>query len=180
MTGEKRLMSLVELYLNEPDIHCIEFNKFKNQILKNDNGKIENIIADKENRKVIARLVWDKKKYVFNYDIVILEKINGEEVCKVRWDSSHGIRHANSPHFKIPDPTYTLFKIEHPILKLVIDSLSKQEQIKWKEQLCEELEVTFEVDKEIKKDIGILKNSKKLKKLIDSTKQKAFNVELIK
>ncbi|MCL5018674.1 MAG: hypothetical protein M1416_02840 [Candidatus Pacearchaeota archaeon] len=130
------LMQIVELYLNDSDINCKELDEFKEEILRENSGKREKIIFENEDLICKERVVWNKKNLFFDFEFIDINKKTGE--C-MRIDSAHGVKHVDDKEFKLVIPMFVLFKIEHPILKIILNSLSIENQRLWKEKLCREL-----------------------------------------
>jgi len=170
------LMKIVELYLNKPDVHCIEFNNYREEILNKNKGKVENTIKDDEDHKIIARLVWNKEKFVFNYDIITLDKKTNKPLLK--FDSAHNLRHADDEEFKMFHPSFTLYKIEHPMLKLIIDSMPQEKQNLWKEKLCQELFIAYEMWNKTLENQNIDVDNNVWRKELNSLMQKVFRGEV--
>jgi hypothetical protein len=97
----------------------------------------DKIIYETEKVKLMLRIGWDKNKFFFRYESVVIDKRSNKRVLGV--DEAHGNRHLHSGKFIIPNPTTLIEKLEHPILSLIIRSEPENRKKEWIRRLANEL-----------------------------------------
>lgn len=97
----------------------------------------DKIIYENDKVKFMLRMGWDKSKFFFLYESVVIDKQSGKRVIGV--DEAHGNRHIHSGKFIIPNPTTLIEKLEHPVLSLIVKSESESRKKEWIKKLANEL-----------------------------------------
>jgi len=136
MNLEELKVKFIDLIMKHPDKPCVNLDSIKEQILSQNSGKFR-VEREYGDLKQIIYVRWNKEKLLFKCSIVILQKKNGKWETSIRFDDSHGYRHGDMKNIKIP--MGTLFKIECPILNLIINSLPEDRAKLWKKKLFDEL-----------------------------------------
>ena len=104
------------------------------------------ITFENEKYKWIFKIGWDKSKFFFQYEHVVINKKSDEENKRIFGvDEAHGGgRHLHSGKFVIPNPETLIEKIEHPILSLIIKSETESRRSEWIRILANELKSSLE------------------------------------
>ncbi len=126
--------------INNPQNQTANFEELGKKAIKENKGSGEKIIFENEKYKLILKIKWDKNKFFFLYDSVVVDKrVDKKNKRVIGVDEAHGYRHLHSGNFVIPNPCTLIEKIEHPILSLIINSETESRKNEWIIKLANEL-----------------------------------------
>lgn len=132
--------SIIISAIGNPQNQTANFEDLRERAIKENNGSGEKIVFENEKTKLILKIKWDKDKFFFLYDSVVIDKrLDKKNKRVIGVDEAHGYRHLHSGNFVIPNPCTIIEKIEHPILSLIINSEEKERKNKWITKLADEL-----------------------------------------
>lgn len=103
------------------------------------------IIFENEKYKLIFKVGWDKSKFFFQYESVVINKKTGERILGVDEAKHRQYRHIHSGNFVIPNPESLMEKLEHPILSLIIKSETEDRRNEWVRRLSNDLKNSHEI-----------------------------------
>lgn len=128
--------------INNPQNQTANFEGLNGIATKKDRHfSKDKVIFENEKYKLIFKIGWDKSKFFFQYEHIVINKKSNEENKRVLGiDEAHGEgRHLHSGKFIIPNPETLIEKIEHPILSLIIKSETETRKREWIRRLADEL-----------------------------------------
>ena len=132
--------SIIISAIENPQNQTANFEGLREKAIKEDKGFGEKIVFENEKYKLILKIKWDKSKFFFLYESVVIDKRGDKKNKRVLGvDEAHGYRHLHSGSFVIPNPETLIEKIEHPVFSLIINSEEKERKIKWINKLANEL-----------------------------------------
>ena len=133
---ERIVISAIE----NPQDQTANFEELREKVLKENKGSGEKIVFENEKSKLILKIKWDKNKFFFLYNSVVIDKrLNKKNKRVIGVDEAHGYRHLHSGKFRIPNPMTLIEKLEHPILSLIIKSERGDRKKVWIKKLANEL-----------------------------------------
>lgn len=144
---EEIIMSAIE----NPQNQTANFEELREKAI-NENHYFSKykVIFENDKAKLMLKIGWDKNKFFFLYESVVIDKRTNERVLGV--DDAHGYRHLHSGEFITPNPTTLIEKLEHPLLSLIIKSETEERKKKWLIKLAKELKNS---QKNWRKNLGI-------------------------
>ena len=132
--------SIIISAIENPQNQTANFEELKEKAIKENKGKGEKIVFEDGKYKLILKIKWNKNKFFFLYDSVVIDKRSDKKDKRaIGVDEAHGYRHIHSGNFVIPNPCTLIEKIEHPILSLIINSEEEERKNKWVRKLANEL-----------------------------------------
>ena len=136
---ESWVISAVE----NPQNQIANFDELREKAISEDKYSNKKIVHENNKIRTIVKIKWDKNKFFFSYELVVLDKLSNEKNKRILGtDDAHfhnPHRHLHSGNFVIPNPETLLEKIEHPILSLIINSESEERKKEWIKKLANEL-----------------------------------------
>ena len=124
--------------INNPNVKTKDFEELKEKAtLENRYFEEDKVIFENEKYKLIFKIGWDKSKFFFLYESVVVDKITHKRVLGI--DEAHGYRHIHSGFFLIPNPETLIEKLEHQILSFIIKSETGDRRKEWIRRLANEL-----------------------------------------
>ena len=130
--------------IENPNLNTKDFDELREKTLKENHYFSKNKVIYENNKvKFMVSIGWDKSKFFFLYESVVIDKQTNKRVLGV--DEAHGYRHLHSDKFTSPNPETILSKIEHPILSLIIKSETNDRKKKWIERLANELKISQQI-----------------------------------
>ena len=132
--------SIIISAIENPQNQTANFGELREEAIKENKGSGEKIVFENEKSKLILKIKWDKNKFFFSYDSVVIDKrLDKKNKRVIGVDEAHGYRHLHSGNFIIPNPCTIIEKIEHPILSLIIKSETEDRKKEWIIRLANEL-----------------------------------------
>lgn len=126
--------------IENPKNQTANFEELKERVIKENKGSGEKIVFENEKYKLILKIKWDKDKFFFLYDSVVIDKrIDKKNKRVLGIDNAHDYRHLHSGKFTIPNPTSLIEKLEHPRLSLIVNSEIENRKKEWIRRLANEL-----------------------------------------
>lgn len=133
---EEIIISAIE----NPQNQTANFGELKEKVINENKGFAEKIVFENEKYKLILKIQWDKSKFFFLYDSVVIDKRLDKKNKRIMGvDEAHGNRHLHSGNFTTPNPETLLEKIEHPLLSLIVKSETEERKKNWIIKLANEL-----------------------------------------
>ena len=81
--------------IENPQRQTTNFEELNNAAINNDRYFSEDkIIFENEKYRLLFRIGWDKRKFFFLYESIVIDKIYNKRVAGV--DEAHGYRHIHS------------------------------------------------------------------------------------
>jgi len=129
--------------IKNPQDQTANFEELSEKAIKENKGFGEKIFYENDKVKAISKIRWDKNKFFFSYESVVIDKISNKKNKRVLGtddaDNHRPHRHLHSGNFVIPNPETLIEKIEHPILSLIITSETEERKSEWINKLANEL-----------------------------------------
>lgn len=132
--------SIILSAIKNPQKQTTNFEELNQKAVRDSKGSGEKIVFENEKYKLILKTKWDKSKFFFLYDSVVIDKRSDKKNKRIIGvDEAHGFRHIHSGNFVIPNPTTLIEKLEHPLLSLIIRSETEERRKEWIRRLAIEL-----------------------------------------
>jgi len=126
--------------IENPQNQTANFEELREKATKENKGFGKKIVFENKKYQLIFKICWDKDKFFFQYNSVVVNKQSNEKNKRISGvDETHGYRHLHSGEFVTRIPTILIEKLEHPILSLIVNSEIETRKREWIRILTNEL-----------------------------------------